>query len=309
MTLKEDTPQWRIILSHEWDNATQERREEICNGLNLSAGTVRRWIRGEGNPKSRQTLVKLEELIPEMSQALRKEFSSFFIDSHDTLIRSVAPVYDRVLQVFNDTEQSRVLSTITEIVLDAMVKHVDIEQLGLVAILGQLKHDPKQNVEYLQFYAWSGHGTGAWFEDQAIKDYQVDALSVSGQSVKRGLPIYYSRDRELGRGASLACVEQINSAAAFPILRHGRIAGSVFVAAAVPNFFTRLKRDTISLYMQMMSLAFNDTDFIAREQIRLSNDTQESIRLAYNHLLDQFEREHPDMSRKHLQRLAREYEA
>jgi hypothetical protein len=315
MTTRDDTPQWRLILRHEWDTATQERREEICDTLNLSSQTVRRWIRGEGKPKSRQTLMKLEELIPEISQALRQEFSSFFIDSHDMLTRTLAPVYDRVFQAVTDTEQSLIQRTITGIVFDAMVNHVDMERQGTVAILGQLLPIPKLSEEALlgvthrlRFYAWSGRGTGDWFEDQAMQSYEVDAMSLAGQAVMNGAPIYYHRDRDiLGQNAPLMYIEQIKSAVAFPVIRNGKIAGAVFIAAAVPNFFTRLKRDTITLYMRMMSQAFNESDFFAKGQILLPNSAQERIRVMHTMLLDQLSVEHPGLSRKQLlQQLVKE---
>jgi hypothetical protein len=309
MTLQEDMPQWRFILSHEWDNATQERREEICDFLNLSPQTIRRWNRGEGKPKSRQTLVKLEELIPEISPALRQEFASFFIDSHDTLIRSMSPVFDRVIQAYNDTDQTRIFITITEIVLDALVRVIDIEGVGVVAILGQLLSSAgTEDVDHLLFYSGSCHGTGEWFENQAHTDYRVDARSLSGRAVIQGFPVYSRNRDDLGQGA-LLCAPQIESAAAIPVRRYGGgVAGVVFVASAVPDFFTRLKRDTIGQYTQLMSLAFKDADFITKGHIRLAHSNQESIRMTTRHLLDLLRREHPDMSREQLQQLAREYE-
>ena len=266
--------EWCVILRDKVDSSPAEFRLKLLTDLMISPRTLTRWMRGESRPDSRQKLYKLEKLIPEISTALRKAFPSFFASTQDHVLRSVAPFYARVHAAFARTKRSLILKTITNLVLDLLVKQIDAEETGLAAFLVQLIAPlGATKATHMILHAWSGHGTGLWYDQQALKSCVVGGDSLCVQAVMQGDVALYPRDRdEIAANSTLLSKEEVRSAIAYPILRYGDVAGVILLASAQEDFFVMTRRDIIEHYAYMMSLAFQERDFFSEEQIDLRRD-------------------------------------
>lgn len=273
----EQIPEWVEGLQEWWKRASKEKRDTLLQDLNVKPQTVYRWMQNENEPDSRYKLTILEQHVPEISNAIRKHFATLYTTSRDLILRMVAPVFARVLQALQKTEGSLILETISSIVLYALVQHLDVEQLGIVVLLGQLKSSQGDGrADYLWINAWSGYGTGPWIEYQADRSYSVGEGSLSAEAVMAGRPLYWSREHQppLLTHTAIRHLEAIESAAAYPILRYGRVAGIIFLAAAQENYFTSHRREIIEQYALMIPLAFADTDFYPRSHIQFRSDDE-----------------------------------
>lgn len=270
-------PEWSEGLQDWWKRASKEQRDQLIQDLNVKPQTVYRWMQGDNEPDSRYKLTVLEQHIPEISNAIKKHFSSLYTTSRDLILRMAAPVYSRVLQALQKTEASLILETVSSIVLYALTQHLDVEQLGIVVLLGQLKSSKNDgHADYLRINAWSGYGTGPWTDYQATKSYSAGYGSMAAEAAVMGRTVFYSRDDHpaLLTTTPLCHLEAIESAAAYPILRYGRVAGIIFIGATQENYFTTHRREIIEQYALMIPLAFEDKDFFPRSYIEFRSDDE-----------------------------------
>lgn len=278
-------PDYCVVLRERWNREPKEWRERLLQDLGVANQTLYRWMQFENEPDSKYKLTILEKHIPEISQALRRHFSAIFATSQDLILPTVAPVYARVHEALAGTDAGLILDAVTGIVLYALVNHLDIEQLGIVAFMGQLHSTPRpklddadadddsdynEQADYLLLNAWSAYGTGPWAEYPAKKSFIVGNNSIAALSVATGRAAFYPRDRSnLAPAMEVLFPEAVLSAASYPILRSGCVAGVVFVASTQLDYFTSYRRDIIVHYARMISLAFHDIDFYPRSQIKL----------------------------------------
>jgi hypothetical protein len=305
----EEKAEWRELLRLWMDRASQDMLEKMLEDVDTTKRNVYRWIKGPTGPDSRRKVMMLERHIPEMGPALKKAFPRYYEVAQDATLRAVAPVFAQVLRAQQTTERSMILQTITSIVLYALVNHLDIEKVGLMAFLGQLRSSRNDGqADQVLIHAWSGHGTNQWFELQAHKSYVASSTSLCAQAVTSGFPVFSSRDRDrVACSAETQYVDQIKSAASYPVLRFGRIAGVIYLASAQEDFFDSTKKETLEHYARMISEAFFDEDFYAKEHITI----QASIENAYQQFMQRVKRKNPGMSyeqlKEHAEKVFQEY--
>lgn len=302
-------PDWCVILQDKWSGETPEWREQLVHDLGITPQTVYRWMRGDNPPEGKRKLTVLEKYIPEISVALRKAFPSQYATAQDVILRAVAPTYARVHQAIARTDKDMLLPTVSGLVLFALVNHLDIDRQGLVALLGQLRSTHDDGVaDYLLVNAWSAQGTGLWQEDQARRSYAVGTSSLSAVAVAEGRPAFYPRDRR-----SIACatdlyhVDQVESAAAYPVLRSAQIAGVLFIASTRKDYFTIQRREIIEQYALMLSLAFHDVDFYPRSKIHLHPTDEIQAFQEFEAYIETLQHDYPGEAREDLLKRVREH--
>ncbi|HTI15327.1 MAG TPA: GAF domain-containing protein [Dictyobacter sp.] len=308
--------EWRLLLKYWKDSASQEQIDALLEEVgpttrSANQRTLNRWIKGPDKPDSRRKVLMLEKHIPEMSAALRKAFPHYYEVAQDVILRSVAPFYARVHRARARTEKSFMLRTITRLVLSNMVDQLDPEQHGFIAILGQLQKAERPDegqedvvpenagkAERLILHAWSAYGTGVWFEYPIQHSFTAAPTSLCALAAKTGEEAFYPRDRDqLYCSPLVVHVGRMESAAAYPVLRSGRIAGIIFLASVQPKFFDSKRKAIIEHYAMMQHEAFEDNDFYAMSDIELKIDERD----AYKQFLVYLALEYPDETQEQLE--------
>jgi hypothetical protein len=309
-------------LLKQWkDSASQGQIEALLEEVGpttrtANQRTLNRWIKGPDKPDSRRKVLMLEKHIPEMSAALRKAFPQYYEVAQDVILRSVAPLYARVHRARARTEKSFMLRTITRLVLSNMVEQLDPEQHGLIAILGQLQKAEHSNqvqegevpedavpadtkkAERLILHAWSAYGTGVWFEYPIQHSFTAAPTSLCALAAKTGEEAFFPRDKDqLYCSPLVANVGNMDSAAAYPILRSGKIAGIIFLASVHLKFFDSKRKAIIEHYAMMQHEAFEDDDFYAMSDIALKIDERD----AYKQFLAYLALEYPNETQEQLE--------
>ena len=295
---KNHLPEWCHLLTRWKEDSPPDTVDKLLVELDTNPRTLYRWMRGENRPDSKLKVLTLEKNIPEMAFALRKEFPQYyeyeFQSSQEAVLSAVAPFYVRVAQAARDIEKPFLLHTITRLVISNLVAHVDVEQHGFVALLVQLQSTHNNlYADELRAHAWSNCGTAIWFDFFLQRSFPVYKKSLCELAISTGNAAFYPRDQDyLINSTDILHVDRVQSAAAYPILRKGKVAGVIFMAAATENFFTTYVRSIIEHYLLMIDRAFDDTDFYSLSQITITNPTNELD--DYQQFLLDIARDYPD---------------
>lgn len=300
--MQKELPDWCAIFQEKWSRETPEWREQLVEDLGVTTQTVYRWMKGQNPPEGKRKLIILEKYIPEISSALHNAFPAHYATAKDVILRAVAPTYARVHRALATTDKDMIKSTVTSLVLSALIHHLDIEKNGIMAILGQLRSSTKNELaDQLLLDAWSAQGTGLWQEEQAKRSYLVGNDSLCAVAVSEGRPTFYPRDRRrLVCAKDVWHIEQVQSAAAYPVLRSAQVAGVLFICSPRRDYFTIQHREIIEQYVLMLSLAFRDKDFYARTRVHLHPSDEIELFADYQNLLDSLRREYPNEARSEL---------
>ena len=284
--------EWRVILGIWRAHASPQMIDDLLDALDANSRTLYRWIKGPNKPDSRRKILVLEQHVPEIGPSLRKYFPQYYETSQDVVLRAVAPFYARVAHMAAQTEKSLVLRAVTRLVLDNMVKHLDTEQDGVVAMLAQLMSSQNNRVaDRLTLHAWSGCGSGIWQDFPVQRSFTVHSSSLCGLAVTTAEEAFYHRDCDfMSHIPPVMNMDRVQSAAAYPLLRAGEVAGVVFVAAIQEKFFTILRREIVGHYISMMDKAFRDQHYFPLSQI----DIEVSAHDEYLQFIDQLAQMYPD---------------
>src|SRR5207245_2382974 len=106
-----------------------------------------------------------------------------------------------------------------------------------------------------------GRGTSPWSSDLEQKTLFLGAESLAGYVVMSGRLLAVQSPEE---GQSLFPTRWVpgeQSAAAYPILRGGRVAGALLFSCAQPHYFLPPRLTLVHNYAELIALAFEQGEF------------------------------------------------
>ena len=286
---------WREFLATMIREPKEKQR--IASEIGVDPITLTRWATKESSPRPRSLLNRLIEALPahreRLSELIREEFPNaleeddptlFFIDP---VIKEVPSVlYARILEAHATVADAIRMWTISHLVMQQLVRQLDPEQLGIVASIVQCL--PPSHVEQrVLSLREQFHEKSPVLKDVADRGYFLGAESLVGYAVVKCRPMVI---QDLQRNADLLVVhhvEEMSSAAAYPLQKAGRIAGSLLILSTQKHYFSPARQALIQSYAHLLSLAFRDNEFYLLEDIELQIMPSEAVQDAYLSIFNQ----------------------
>jgi transcriptional regulator with XRE-family HTH domain len=272
---------WRVLLGRLI--ADREERLRIAEVSGLRALTLQRWVQGESDPRP-DTLQALLTAVPVHRQKLldliQEEFPDFVYVSRDDdappgpalwsrpTKNIPSAFFEHVLYAYATTSPSLLFWSICKLVLQQALFQLDPERLGMVISVARcLPSAPGGKVRCL----WEPFelGTPPWRGDLADKTAFLGAESLAGYAIASCSPAIVQRLSENPDGLPVRPAEHSKSAASYPLLRAGFIAGCLNVASIEQDFFTATRIALVESYSRLLLLAFNSEEFFPRGLIEL----------------------------------------
>lgn len=269
---------WRQYLGKVLENPKEKQR--LTEILGVSERTLDRWVEGTSSPRSVGPLRQLLQALPDhrvaLTDLLRQEIPTeiapttqeeeFVIDGVLKQIPSL--FYASILQTYATTVEPTRSWSICNMVLQQLAKQLDSDRVGVAVLLAQCHPPaPHQKVQSLLVrFSWSTAPAQALLSETT---WYCGAESMAGMAAATGVPTVI-QDRH--GAVDLLSVHQrdlVHSAAAYPIQCAGRVAGSVVALGTKSHFFTPARLTLIQHYSYLLTLAFQEHDWYALQDIAL----------------------------------------
>lgn len=265
---------WREILGQIITDAQEKQR--IANLLGVNPATLTRWVNNISNPR----LINLHHLLEALPQhrtkllpSIEKEFEHFSQLEEQKISDETQEIpsafYARVINAYSTLVKAQRFWSISNLILQQALGQLDPNHLGLAITVVQCM-PPTKEQKIRSLRERIGRGTPPWqsnLEQQAIF---LGAESLAGFVVTTGYRRVIQTHEEAGGIFPAHWVDWEESAAAYPIMRGGAIAGCLLVSSTQPNYFLPLRCNLIENYAELMTLAFEVEDFFDIQHISLS---------------------------------------
>jgi len=290
-------PAWRVFLAEIIRDPDERKR--LANELAVSEVTLGRWASREpGAPRPHlNNLYRLiEQVAPKHRETLiallHQDFPDVPLATSGELLHQVKDVpalfYRRTLDAYTTIAQPyQRFWTISRLVLQQALAQLDPDYHGMVVEVMRCLPPPPQASAIRSVYRASYIASGLWKEGRERSfPLLLGAESLPGYVVATCQPAFSPQSQHEAR-LPIWPMEDEGSALAYPLLRHGRIAGALYAASVMPDFFTAVRRELLEQYSQLLSLAFDTADFFDPEQMRLGvfprphRETQQSYFASY----------------------------
>jgi transcriptional regulator with XRE-family HTH domain len=265
---------WRTLLGIIIQDSKEKQR--ILDELDISQITLTRWVNGSSDPRPqnlRQLVNALPQYREQLLDLLREEkgvadLSNPFQDDSPKEIPS--EFYEQVFIARASTTENLRFWSMCQLILQQAIGQLDTERQGIAiwVVSCMPPSGPHHKVRSLREVV--GLGTPPWPANLEQTAMFLGAESMAGNTVTLCHPtISQNLDAEyhflpFTRG------EHEKSAAIYPILYAGRVAGVLMVSSAEYNHFISQHRTTlIQHYADLIALAFEPEDFYAPEDITL----------------------------------------
>jgi hypothetical protein len=264
---------WRELLS--WITSDSVGMQRVIQELGVRDITIRRWIKGESEPRP-QNLRRLVSALPEHRERLLELFSEAFEDFSELSFSEAshqeipAKFYVQIFQMRGTISPTQRYWSIANAVISQALSQLDPENLGMAITVVRCMVSERYKPKVVSLRESVGQATSPWpgnLEQQALF---LGVESLAGYVVSTCHPFEvqnYKEDKESLPGHQF---EMEQSAAAHPILYAGRIAGCLLVSSIEPYFFLQPARlNLVADYAHLISLAFAPEDFIDPSLIEL----------------------------------------
>jgi len=265
---------WRTILQEAMRTPTERKR--IAQALHVNVVTLGRWLRGESQPRP-ATLRLLPLALPaqqdRLRRALEQEFPTLFEPSADTRDTGLpnAPPLDfllRVCETAASTPEPIYQALLPEMVVQQALKHLDPQQTGMFVEVA-LCTPPAEGEPVRSLMVRLGRGTPPFRERLDTVAYLVGIESLMGATAQSLRP---QANQALGAPTSLApgyAAPGESSAIAAPLMRAGRIAGSLCASSCQAFSFTSAHQTALTRYAQVLALLLDTSMFIEPTHLQL----------------------------------------
>ena len=287
---------WREFLGKIIEDPRE--KQQLANLLGINERTLDRWATGLSSPRStshvRQLLTAFPHHRTALSNLMRHDFpdaveqiddkNDVFIDE---MIKDVPiPFYKRILETYTTAVEPVRAWSICNLVLQQLTQHLDFDHQGIKALLMQCLTSAETGKVH-SLHKLFEHTTNQG--DSENCPFFSGAESLAGLAVMKGVPqvrqilpptdIHSNNAHDLSRF-------QLRSAAAYPIQRAGRCAGSLLVLSTHVSFFTQARLALLQHYIHLLTLAFQEQDFFVPTDIALQPMPTESTQ---QYMLDKFQ--------------------
>lgn len=264
---------WRELLGQIISDAKE--RQRIADELSVRSITLNRWVSGESDPRI-QNLRHLLDILPQYREQFLdlirgEEGLEDFTEkiNQDTCGEIPAEFYTKVLLALATSALNLRFWSICNLVLQQAIGQLDPDRLGLAIWIVRCMPPSGPHKQVRSLRESVGLGTPPWSGNLEQRGMFLGAESLAGNAVTLCHPgVIENLDEEYSLPASR--IEQEKSAAVYPILYAGRIAGALLVSSTQYNYFLSQSRTTlVQSYADLIAVAFDTEDFYEPGQIGL----------------------------------------
>jgi hypothetical protein len=261
---------WRDLLAEIISDPEEEQR--IAHELDVHRITLVRWSSGETTPV-RYKLRKLLNALPDQNreqfrQLIAQEYQDFFSSEIDGSPREIpSTFYSFALRAMRDT--SNRFWTVCSLVLQQAAMQLDPTHVGLELIVVRCM-PPRPDGKIRSLREAAGLGTRRPLRnDLQSRSLFLGAESLAGYAVSNtheGVVQNIEEDRSL---LPVHHVKDEKSAAAFPLVRGGKVAGCLLATSTLFDYFTPPRLKFLDLYVDLVAEAFHEEEFYSPSIIEL----------------------------------------
>ena len=296
---------WRLYLDEVIRRKSAAEKQRIYDAVNVTRTTVQRWRSGENTPDAAHIDLLLNALAPEESERLR----SLMLE--DPKMRALLPteavligarparkipqdVYEEAFRLGRETT-NRFWLLCGTLLLHALTQlETQPTPTGMEIVVARCM-PPRHDGKIRSLRADAGRGTPPWRGDFHTEDGFFGIESLAGVAVMNHHGLMVPDLRETEVMALDPLTGHALSAAAFPILREGGVAGVLMVSSCEPNFFTQDRLLLTEKYADVLRLAFYDQEFYPASSIDLAlmpsrNRQKDALRSFRQRVNDEYKR-------------------
>lgn len=284
---------WREFLGKIIEDLQEKQR--LARLLGVNERTLDRWATGSSSPRSSAHVRQLLKAFPDhreiLSALMRPDFPavveetdeehSIFIDE---IIKDVPiPFYQRILETYATSVEPVRAWTICNLVLQQLAQQLDVDHQGIRVSLMQCQASKETSRVHSLRLLFENTGGQTVSENWP---FFYGAESLAGLAVMKGIPQIKQRVCTLDPLTHNLQRFSLRSAAASPIQRAGRCAGSLLVLSPHASFFTQARMMVLTHYIYLLTLAFREQEFYDQTSIDLQLMPAENAQM---HVLDTFQ--------------------
>ena len=287
---------WRELLADIIRDGKEKQR--LIEELGITSITLTRWVNGDSDPRP-QNLRRLISVLPQYREQLRvllkeeTDFSEEAASEPRHLPKEIpSEFYARLLQARASTSENLRFWSTCHLILQQALEQLDPERLGMSiwVVRCMPPSGPYNKVRSLRESV--GLGTPPWPGNMEQTAVFLGAESLACNAVTLCRPIIVQDVEQECLTTSAGWIEYERSAAAYPILFAGRVAGVLLVSSTQKNYFLwQVSTDLIQRYADLLALAFDPQEFYAPEQIALfimpPPEEQKASFAKFRHLVSQ----------------------
>lgn len=266
---------WRDLLGIIVSDAKE--RQRLIETLEITPITLNRWLNGESDPRP-QNLRHLLSVIPQhrerLLELLKEErgLGDYVnpLPDEDPPGEIPAEFYARVFVAHSTMSDNLRFWSICNLILQQALGQLDPERLGMSiwVVKCMPPSGPYHKVRSLREVV--GQGTHPWSGNLEQQAMFLGAESLAGNVVTLCRPGIIENLDEEHNLMPAARVDFEKSAAIYPILQAGRIAGVLLISSTEYNHFLSQSRTALAqAYADLIALSFEPEDFYAPEDIAL----------------------------------------
>ncbi|GHO85002.1 GAF domain-containing protein [Dictyobacter formicarum] len=266
---------WRELLGKIISDPKE--KQHLIETLNVTSITFTRWVSGESDPRP-QNLRQLINALPQryqeqMRQLIKEEkgVAEIIAAPQEVSLKTIpSEFYARVLVARASIAENLRFWSTSHLILQQAIGQLDPERRGMSiwVVRCMPPSGPYKKVRSLRESV--GLGTPPWVGNLEQTAMFLGAESLAGNVVTLCRPgIIQNLDKEHNLMPA-SRVEYEKSAAIYPILYAGRIAGVLLVSSTqIDYFLSQARTDLVQQYADLVALAFEPQDFYAPEDIAL----------------------------------------
>lgn len=266
---------WRELLGKIISD--NKEKQHLIETLKVTPITLNRWINGESDPRP-QNLRQLMNALPPNYQEMMRNFlkeeqgmGDFTAPTSEPLMTTIPPeFYARVLSTHASTSENLRFWSTCNLILQQALGHLDPERRGMSIWVVRCMPPSGSYHKVRSLRESVGVGTPPWINNLEQNAMFLGAESLAGNVVTLCRPGII-QNLEIEHNLMPATkVEYEKSAAIYPILNAGRIAGVLLTSSAEINYFLPATRaELVQKYADLIALAFKAEDFYSPEDIAL----------------------------------------
>jgi transcriptional regulator with XRE-family HTH domain len=256
---------WRDWLG----SLSPQKKRDVEKITGVVPSTLSAWKNGKARPQL-EHLYRLINYEPALKEAIEREFPGVFQqpELEETHIQIPKQLYEEALTALAFTAESVCGQAIATKVFESLCAVLDHNDDGLLVLPSLCVDEDGENITKL--LTVEGLGTGPWKTPYPARPCcELGRDSLMGMAVMRRRHVIFPHAGFLDHRPFTINLDEIKSAVAIPIWRHGNIAGALLVASVHPNFFNANRRDVCSMYTHAYALSLPDSKFYNPDRIAL----------------------------------------
>ena len=270
----QDFETWRDLLSIIIGDPRQ--KQHLAEVMNINPITLDRWARGEGNPRDynlKSLVTNLPQYREQLLDLIRKEkrLEEFLENVQEDISQDItSDFYRSVLKYRASTGDMQRFWTVGGFILQMALEQLDPERLGMAVILVRCMPPAEGDTKVRSLRESLGRGNPPWVADLEHHALFLGAESLAGHAVTLGRPRVVDDVKEDQYLIPVQVTEHEISAAAYPIMYTGRIAGCLLISSTQRKYFiTETRLALIQKFADLMALAFESHQFYEPRDIEL----------------------------------------